>query len=134
MKIETFFENFELLTDAPNTVARLREIILELAVRGKLVPQVQNDESASDLLMKIQVERQLIEQKQIRSLKPLAPVDNFTFILPKNWEWERLGNLVAAYQTDIVDGPFGSNLKVDEYVESGVTILRLQNVDRNRFV
>jgi type I restriction enzyme S subunit len=44
MKIDTFFENFELLTDAPNATAKLREIILQLAVMGKLVPQFPNDE------------------------------------------------------------------------------------------
>jgi len=33
MKIETFFENFELLTDAPNAIAKLREITLQFAVK-----------------------------------------------------------------------------------------------------
>jgi type I restriction enzyme S subunit len=37
MKVDKFFQNFELLTDAPNAIDKLREIILQLAVRGKLV-------------------------------------------------------------------------------------------------
>jgi len=39
MKPETFFDNFDALADAPNGVQKLRELILQLAVRGKLVAQ-----------------------------------------------------------------------------------------------
>ena len=38
MKPETFFDNFEVLAEAPNGVQKLRELILQLALRGKLVP------------------------------------------------------------------------------------------------
>ncbi|BBO72696.1 hypothetical protein DSCW_01130 [Desulfosarcina widdelii] len=47
MEHKTFYDNFELLTDAPNGIQKLREMILQLAVRGKLVPQDSNDESVS---------------------------------------------------------------------------------------
>ena len=36
MKLERFFEKFELFAEAPDAVARMREVVLELAVRGKL--------------------------------------------------------------------------------------------------
>lgn len=42
--------------------------------------------------------------------------------------------LVVDPRNDIVDGPFGSRLKASEYVDVGVPIVRLQNIDRNRFV
>lgn len=67
MKIETFFENFELLTDAPNAVVKLRELILQLAVQGKLVRQNPNDEPASVLLEKIKEEKKyLLDKGKIR--------------------------------------------------------------------
>ncbi|MGL4610735.1 MAG: hypothetical protein ACRCYY_13810 [Trueperaceae bacterium] len=37
MTTETFLENFARLLDAPNSVAKLRELILQLAMQGKLV-------------------------------------------------------------------------------------------------
>jgi type I restriction enzyme S subunit len=54
--------------------------------------------------------------------------------LPEGWTWAKLEDLVLNPKQDIVDGPFGSNLKASEYVESGVPIIRLQNVQRNRFI
>jgi type I restriction enzyme S subunit len=56
------------------------------------------------------------------------------FELPDNWTWARLEELVANPRSDIVDGPFGSDMKVSEYVNDGVPIIRLQNVERNVFV
>lgn len=47
MDTKTFFENFETIADAPGGIARLREIILDLAVRGKLAPQLESDEPSS---------------------------------------------------------------------------------------
>jgi len=46
----------------------------------------------------------------------------------------RLTELVKSPKDDIVDGPFGSRLKASEYVAYGIPIVRLQNIDRNRFI
>ncbi len=54
--------------------------------------------------------------------------------LPDGWKWMPLEDLMDLPKQDIVDGPFGSNLKASEYVEEGIPIARLQNVDRNAFV
>ena len=54
---ETIFDNFAFLTDAPNGIQKLRELILQLAVHGKLVPQNPDEESSSILLGKIQTEK-----------------------------------------------------------------------------
>lgn len=77
-------------------VKKLRELILELAVRGRLVPQDPNDEPASELLKRIQAEKaKLIAEGKLKKEKPLALIseDEKPFELPKGWEWARLGNL-----------------------------------------
>ena len=56
MTIGMLLSNLKLLVTAPGGLARLRELILTLAVQGKLVPQDPNDEPASELLKKIQRE------------------------------------------------------------------------------
>lgn len=76
-------------------IKKLRELILELAVRGKLVPQDPNDEPASVLLERIAKEKaRLIKEGKIKKEKPLQEIgdDEKLFELPKGWEWVRLGS------------------------------------------
>ncbi|MEA5479581.1 restriction endonuclease subunit S [Pseudanabaena galeata UHCC 0370] len=54
--------------------------------------------------------------------------------LPMGWELTKMEDLVIDPKSDIVDGPFGSNLKASEYQDTGIPIIRLQNIDRNRFI
>lgn len=92
----------------------LREKILDLAMRGKLVPQDPNDEPASVLLEKIKAEKeQLIKEKKIKKSKPLAPItdDEKPFDIPDSWEWVRLGDVLSLENGAIRRGPFGSSLK-----------------------
>ena len=66
MTPETFFEHFALLADAPNGVQKLRKMILQLAVQGKLVPQDPEDEPADVLLEKI---REAEKEQQVSKRK-----------------------------------------------------------------
>ena len=52
MKLETFFEKFDQFADAPDAVAKMRELVLQLAVQGKLVDQLPGDEPADSFLSK----------------------------------------------------------------------------------
>jgi len=54
--------------------------------------------------------------------------------IPNGWNWIRLGDLVDNQKQDLVDGPFGSNLKSAEYVESGVPVFKIQNIKDNKFI
>jgi type I restriction enzyme S subunit len=77
-------------------VKKLRELILELAVRGKLVLQDANDEPASVLLERIAEEKaQLIKEGKIKKQKPLpVMIDEVKpFNLPHGWEWSKLQNI-----------------------------------------
>ena len=97
MNPETFFDKFGLLADTPNGVQKLRELILQLAVQGKLVQQDENDESAAVLLEKIKAEKErLVKEKKIRKSKTLPPVeiDEIRFEIPESWEWRRFGDVL----------------------------------------
>jgi type I restriction enzyme S subunit len=80
---------------SPHGFKKLRELILELAVRGKLVPQDPNDEPASVLLEKIAREKaRLIKEGKIKKQKKLPEIsdDEKPFELPEGWKFSRFGN------------------------------------------
>ncbi|MEB6633433.1 restriction endonuclease subunit S [Kluyvera cryocrescens] len=84
-------------------IKKLRELILELAVRGKLVSQDPNDEPASELLKRIADEKaELVKQGKIKKQKPLPEIseDEKPFELPEGWEWTRLGDIVKVSSGD----------------------------------
>ncbi|MEY9441690.1 hypothetical protein [Bradyrhizobium elkanii] len=57
MNAESLLAHYGHIADAPDAIARLRRFILDLSVRGKLVPQDPNDEPASELLKRIATEK-----------------------------------------------------------------------------
>ncbi len=61
MNADRLLAHFDTLVDTPGAVPRLRRFILDLAVRGKLVPQDPNDEPASELLSRIAAEKSRLE-------------------------------------------------------------------------
>ncbi len=76
MDLQLFFDNFDVIAAAPNGVKKLRELILQLAVRGKLVPQDPADEPAGKLL------------ERIRGKSKIASIDSEDlFEVPKSWVW-----------------------------------------------
>lgn len=94
-------DNLPLLAGAPNGIRKLRELILELAVRGKLVPQDPSDEPASELLKRIAEEKaRLVAEGKIKKQKPLAEIgeEERPFELPEGWEWVCLGEVSAYIQ------------------------------------
>ncbi len=54
--------------------------------------------------------------------------------LPTGWHWTALEEIAADLPNPIVDGPFGSNLKVSDYVPEGVPVLQGKNITGDRFV
>jgi len=119
--------NLDLLATAPGGVAKLRELILTLAVQGKLVPQDPADEPASVLLQKIREEKdRLIAEGKIKRDKPLAVIGEkeTPFELPQGWEWVPLGEVV-----EIVRGiTFPANEKTKQKAPGRIACLRTANV------
>ena len=92
MNAERLLQYYEQIADAPDAIARLRRFILDLAVRGKLVPQDANDEPASELLKRIAKERaERISRGEMRRGKQSANPVDFPFEPPTGWVWLSLG-------------------------------------------
>jgi type I restriction enzyme S subunit len=107
-------------------IKKLRELILELAVRGKLVPQDANDEPASELLKKIEDEKaRLVTVGHIKKQKPLPSIteEEKPFKLPEGWAYERIGNLVSRLGSGST--PRGGK---NAYVDTGIPFFRSQNI------
>lgn len=84
-------------------IKKLRELILELAVRGKLVEQDPNDEPASMLLGRISEEKaRLVKEGKIKKLKKLPEIsgEEVTTKIPPRWAWARLGEVTNYGATD----------------------------------
>jgi type I restriction enzyme S subunit len=124
------------LATRPDQIKQIRQTILNLAMRGKLVPQDPMDEPASELLKRIASENdKLSATKGTRSQKPAVPAENFEADaeIPMNWRHAYLQDL--AYQ--ITDGTH----LTPNYTVTGKPFLSAQNVkpfkfmpDRHRFV
>jgi type I restriction enzyme, S subunit len=90
---------FEALAEAPEGVARLRELILQLAVRGRLVPQDPKDEPAGVMLKRVaadQARRLKAANNRKACVQPPAPEAGVPFAIPDGWVWATLSS-VAAY-------------------------------------
>lgn len=108
-------------------IKKLRELILELAVRGKLVPQDTNDEPASILLERIATKKlQLLKERQIRKQEkqPVITDSEKPFYIPDGWEWVRLGEVIEVVRG--ITFPASEKSKVIE--EGRIACLRTTNI------
>ena len=123
---------------------RYRAAVLKGACEGRLVPteaelaksenQRPDFETGETLLSRIIIERRQKwhgrgKYKEITSPKVTALPG-----VPVGWTWATLEQLAAPEPNSITDGPFGSNLKTEHYVESGPRVIRLQNIGDGTYV
>jgi type I restriction enzyme S subunit len=93
MNSETFCEHFATFAEAPNGIERLRELILELAVQGKLVPQNPDDEPAIRFLWSTDDDRRVDLSSKLLAGEASDVSRNNRFSIPESWDWARIGQL-----------------------------------------
>ncbi|MBL3588952.1 MAG: restriction endonuclease subunit S [gamma proteobacterium endosymbiont of Lamellibrachia anaximandri] len=89
-------DNFADLYTTLESVQEFRQVILALAMKGKLISQEPTDEPAAVLLDKIRKQRaNLVAEGKIKKIKQLPPLvaDNAPYVLPTGWEWARFPEL-----------------------------------------
>ncbi len=123
MKLETFFEKFELFADAPDAVAKMRELVLEWATTGRLVEQSSADEPAAALVERIERHfAALRSRKEVRCSPVEALDDDNLSIIPSSWQWVRLGNVVD----------YGSSEKVKSTdIPEDTWLLDLEDIEKD---
>ncbi len=94
MNADRLLAHYEKIAEAADAIARLRRFILDLAVRGKLVPQDASDEPASELLKRIAAEKmRLVKAGKIRTPKMIPVLSETPFAIPSNWRWSQLAEV-----------------------------------------
>lgn len=119
-------EHFDILFTTEESIEELKQTILQLAVIGKLIPQDANDEPASELLKKIEEEKeQLVKEKKIKKPIKLAVIseNDKPYTLPCSWEFTRLGNITNRIGSGST--PRGGK---SAYYNEGIAFLRSQNI------
>jgi type I restriction enzyme, S subunit len=86
-------ERFDLLLDRPEAIDALEQTILQLAVRGLLVPQDASDEPAGELIVRIRSENDCRGVCGQEKFSPEATEKVQPFELPVGWAWSRFGQL-----------------------------------------
>ena len=117
-------DNLESLLDAPNRIEKSRELILHLAVQGKIEKQDSNDEE-SELLVK------RIKGKNLKQISDHPEIIKSG--LPKGWCWQIIENIVLDNKHSIKRGPFGSSIKKDFFVPKGIKVYEQKHAIRNNF-
>ena len=105
---------------ASGSLSQLKSSILKQAFEGKLVPQDPNDEPAEVLLKEISKD----SDKEIKFEKEG---------LPEGWVRTSIENISVNAKYSIRMGPFGSQLKKHELVDSGIRVLWIENIVNNKF-
>jgi type I restriction enzyme S subunit len=117
------------LTSRPDQIKPLRQTILNLAVRGKLVEQDPNDEPVTNSLAAISAKRDdMVRKKKLRREKPLKPVQGVDapFQIPSTWQWVRVGELSLFTQ-------YGTSAKAAPS-EMGIPVLTMGNIQEGAVV
>lgn len=125
MDAQQFLSEFGHIAKAPGGVARLRELILQLAISGRLTERVPNDISAQTLIRENRDRRQFLIAKRLFKRQPeLNPVtrSQTPWVLPDGWEWTRLGSVTN----------YGEAPKVDfEDVTDDTWVLELEDIEKS---
>ena len=130
--MQSFFSHFSELTGTQSAVAKLREFILQLAVRGKLIPQNSADEPASNQLKHLFDKRaHLLLHRKIRKIQEIETLipHKSTCDLPSSWVVEWLGNIAETITKGSTPTTYGHAFQGD-----GIRFIKVENVKKGRIL
>lgn len=98
MKAEELLRRYARVADAPDAISRLRRFVLDLAVRGKLVPQSSIDEPTRSLVARIDSRRLAKVSAGTAKAGPELPAvaaHEAPFNIPPTWGWVRFASIAG---------------------------------------
>lgn len=125
MKAERFLEELDRACLSYHSISKIRELILSLAVKGKICRQLESEQNSESLLSRILSDREAYRSanglKHLQGLKPVAAEDA-PYSIPQKWRWVRLGNLCRAQ----AGFAFESSAFTQE--KTGVPLIRIRDI------
>ena len=109
-----FLAHFNTLAETPDAVAKLRELVLQLAIRGQLLSQDTKDSPAQKVTE--------ATRKLANADLPEIDSDDMPFDLPKGWAWLRIGEAMWLFN--------GHAFKPSDWGTTGLPIIRIQNLNK----
>lgn len=144
--LDTIVNSFDIWTDAQGLkskgrvksienislegITNLRQLVLDLAIQGLLVPQDPTEESANKLLTKnIEEKKKLIKKGVSKKHKPLLKIcsDDIMESLPNGWEVESLQEISWLITKGSTPTSYGY-----QYTESGIRFVKVENIEKSR--
>jgi len=122
-------KHFDTALESPDGIKKLRELILTLAMQGKLVPQDPNGPPASELLKEIQAEKEtLIAEGKIKKQKALPEIkpEEGPYDVPAGWVWTRLGLICNGITSGSTPPQSEFNTKI------GIPFLKVYNIKNQK--
>ena len=129
MTTREFIKIFDTIAEAPGGVDRLRELVLQLAVRGRLVPQDSDDEPTSKLVAELEAGKERLLRKKIitKSRYPCGiSIEQKPFEVPETWQWFRMSDVGA-----IIRGVTYQKAQASETLsDTSIALLRAHNIQQ----
>lgn len=119
--------HFDTLFTTEQSIDKLKQTILQLAVMGRLAEQSPNDTPAPELLNAIQKEKdRILESKRIKKFKELPPVSaaEEPYKIPSGWMWSRIGS-VALYTE------YGTSAKTLDSIH-GIPVIKMGDIQEGK--
>jgi type I restriction enzyme S subunit len=122
MNAEDLLKHYARISEASDAIPKLRRLVLDLAVRGKLVEQDAKDEPAAELLTRIVAKGAVVDTKRRKSRDTSASnkLEEEPFSLPASWEFVPLAKLIRVLN--------GRAYKKQELLDAGTPVLRVGNL------
>ena len=120
-------------TDLQSYIKQAKSKVLEMAIRGKLVPQNPNDEPASVLLERIKKEQKSSKSKSKTTAHNTHYEEKLPFDIPENWAWCRLGEVCEKIETG---NSINAKIKETKYknLEEGFPYIGTKDISENHYI